>query len=471
MHTPHLNKLDSWSGPSYEEAFDENGRPRPAYVALAQRLRWDPLYPPGPVVKRLSGRPLGDDHEMLPFPLAVDDAEYRALIQAGIAQRARALQVFFADVVLDDGRFLDSGGELTRSLFDEILASEGTSIDELRYWWNGHDPGEIRFVYGPDLAREPGGRWVVLEDNVGCVGGCADSFFVQEAYRRATELPADSPPHSDLGYAVMCWLDGIGLAPNDPGVLAMLSDGDYLDVYLPKRYEEDGRRMQLVQQLGVQTIDNDDFEQICRTGDPLRAIINIGVPSNTTWALIFKYAFAELKVPLLNAPGTSVLGNKALSPFVTDMIRYFLHENTILPVPPTIFLRDGRLPYNADEWVVKIANDCMGSGVHILQAQTPESLQKIETFIEKGWPESAAIAQRYFALSQLWTARLSGEQTYLVEVRALAYVLGWQDVFAGEHSLGKLVPGGRPGSLNNIARGGSYAPVIRESLSDQAQSP
>jgi uncharacterized circularly permuted ATP-grasp superfamily protein len=466
-----LSRGDTWDAPPYEEAFDESGRPRAAYLALARRLGWDPLHPPGSVVQRLRGQPLGDDHRILPVPLAIADAEYRCEIQAGIRQRARALQMFFADVVLDEGKYLRSGSDLTGPLLDEILLSEATSVDELRRWWTGHPPDDIRFVYGPDLVREPGGQWSVLEDNVGCVGGCADSFYVFEAYERAASLPSDVPYLPDLSFAVSRWLETLGLSPDDPGVVAILSDGDYLDVYLPIRFEEDDRRQQLVKQLGVQIIDNDGFERLFRGSAlmPLKAVVNIGVPSNRTWSLLLNVVFGQLRAPILNAPGTSVLGNKALLPFVSDMIRFYCREEPILRVPPTMPLRDGLLPADPENWVVKTAAGCQGEGVFILRSQSPDGLDGIRTTIRKSWPRQAAIAQRHIELSRLWTVGPGGARTYLVEVRALAYVLGWQDIFAGERSLGKLVPSDNAGGLNNIARGGSYVPVVREVLAEESQ--
>jgi uncharacterized circularly permuted ATP-grasp superfamily protein len=317
-------------------------------------------------------------------------------------------------------------------------------------------------VYGPDLAREPGGCWVVLEDNVGCVSGCADTFYVYEAYRSATALSEGTIYPPDLSFAVSRWLESLGLSPHEPGVLALLSDGDYLDVYLPTRFEEDDRRIRLLERLGIQVVDDDGFERLCRVSAPPKAVVNIGVPSSRTWSLTLNIAFGRLKIPILNAPGTSVLGNKALLPFVGDMVRFYCHEDPILQVPPTILLRDGLLPSDLDRWVVKMAAGCRGSGVFILRAQAPDSVDGIRTLIRNSWPNQAAVAQRHFELSRLPTAAGRGGPTYRLEVRALAYVLGWQDVFVGERSLGKLVSSSNPGGLNNVACGGSYIPVIRE---------
>jgi uncharacterized circularly permuted ATP-grasp superfamily protein len=461
----------NWDGPAYDEAFDKNGRPRAAYASLAQRLRWDPLHPPGSVVHRLSGQPLGDDHRVLPVPLALDDAEYRSTIQAGLKQRARALQMFFADVFLGEGKYFRSESELTRPLLDEILLSEGTSLDELRRWWNGHSLDDIRFVYGPDLVREPSGRWCVLEDNVGCVGGCADSFYVFEAYKNAASLPSDDTYHPDLATAVSRWLETLGISPHSSGVVAMLSDGEYLDVYLPIRFEEDDRRKRLVEQIGVHVVDNEKFEQLLEGAAtaPINAVVNIGVPSRKAWSLLLDVVFGRLKAPILNAPGTSVLGNKALLPFVSDMINFYCREEPILWDPPTMHLRDGLLPPDPKRWVVKTATGCQGSEVFILQSLSPSDLEKISTAIRDTWPRQAAVAQRHIQLSQLWTVSPVGAQCYSVEVRALAYVLGWRNVFAGEQALGKLVPRDKADSLNNIARGGSYVPIVREVLTEKAQ--
>jgi len=464
------NEGGTWNALPYDEAFDESGCHRPAYAALARRLGWNPLCPPPAVVESLRGRPLGDDHQLLPVPLALADEEYRYEIQRGVAQRARALQMFFADVFLGEGRYLRSGTALTASLLDEILSSVGATLEQLRKWWSGHGREAICFVYGPDLVREPGGRWVVLEDNVGCVGGCADSYYVLEAYKRATGLSPGASFPPDLSRAVRLWLEGLRLAPGDPGVLAMLSDGNALDAYLPARFEEDDRRIQLVQQLGIQVMDDAEFERLCQgpeLNSRLKVVVNIGVPSMRTWWLIRDVAFDQLHVPLLNSPGTILLGHKAFLPFVGEMISFYCREDPILQVPPTSLLRDGLLPTDLDNWVVKMATGCQGTGVFILGSQPLHRLDEIRSLIRDSWPARAAVAQRYVEPSRLRIGGPSG-RTYLVELRAIAYVLGWQRVFSAEQSIGKLLRSGSRGGLNNTFCDGSYVPVIRESAADRS---
>jgi carboxylate-amine ligase len=461
-----LPAADTWNCCPYDEALAANGRYRPAYEALRRQLGWDPLCPPTAVVERLSGQPLGDDHKLVPVPLAVPDSEYRQ-IQAGVAQRARALQMFFADVFLGDGRYLRSGTKLSETLLDDILASVEASLPQLRQWWTGHNRETLRFVYAPDLLREPSGRWVVIEDNVGCVGGCADSYFALEAYRQATGLSGEPLFCPDLSHAVRLWLDTLGLAPGDAGIVAMLGDGNALAAYRPKRFEEDRRRIQLVRQLGIRNIDDTEFERICQGPEPrarLKAIVNLGVPSRKTWWLIHDVAFNQLRVPLLNSPGTLLLGHKCFLPFVEEMINFYCEEESILGSPPTRLLQDGRLPDDLDNWVLKTATGCQGDGVFVLKFQPPVRLEELMGLVQGSWPKKPVIAQRYVEPSRLCVVGPFGSDIYDVELRALAYVIGWQNVFVGECSIGKLVLTGNNKRVQTVFSGGFYGPVIREPM-------
>jgi hypothetical protein len=92
------------SQPAHNEIFDEHGHLRPGYAALHSSSPWDPLRPPAFIADQLCNRPLGDDTRILPVPWVIDDAEYVSVIKQGIAQRASALQMFFADMVLGEQR-------------------------------------------------------------------------------------------------------------------------------------------------------------------------------------------------------------------------------------------------------------------------------------------------------------------------------------------------------------------------------
>lgn len=428
-----------WDGIPYNEVADEAGCRRARYSSLAQQLGWDPLQPPETALSLFARRNFGDGTRLLPIPLVLDRAEHRETIQAGVTQRARALQQFFADVILGEGQFLAAGFGLTESLLDDILVSEGTSLRELRHWWSGQARDRISFVYGPDLVRGPVGRWLVLEDNVGCVSGCADSFLVLDAYLRAFGPRPEVPLRPDLIVAMEVWLGRQQLQVTDRGVVALLTDGDAARWSEGVRQQEDLRRERLVRKVGVKVLSNSELERIADRSEGqlegVRAIINIGVPSLRTWPMLLSAFFRHPQIPMLNAPGTSVLGNKALLPFVGSMVQFYCAEDPLLDAPPTIVLHDGRLPADPELWVVKAAAGCDGAGVFHLRSQTTDQLRVIANMIAGSWPLRAAIAQRRVEASRL---SLVDGGNYVVELRAVGYVVGWQAIFSGQQCLARL---------------------------------
>ena len=449
-----------WDGVPFNEAVDQSGGRRAPYCALAKQFGWDPLRPPEEALPILAHPNLSDGTRLLPIPVVLDKLEHREQIQRGIAQRARALQHFFADVILGEGLFLSAGFGLQESLLDDIMLSEGTSLQELRTWWKGQDRNRISFVYGPDLIRAPSGQWAVLEDNVGCVSGCADSFVALDVYLRALGPRPIAVRRADLAVALKIWLDRQQLEVSDAHVLALLTDGDAARWSDGMRQQEDLRREQLVRELGVKIVDSSELEEIADQSEPpfegIRAIINIGVPSVRTWPTLLSAFFHNPQVPMLNAPGTSVLGSKALLPFVDRMVHFYLGESPVLGSPPSVVLNDETLPADPRLWVVKAAAGCAGTGVYHLRTQTADQRRALLEMIAGSWPTRAAIAQRHVEASRL---SLVGGGEKLVEVRAVGYVVGWQSVFTGEQSLARLSSAEEP-------QNSGIAPVIVTATAD-----
>ena len=331
-------------------------------------------------------------------------------------------------------------------------------LEEIRQWWKGHDASAICFVHAPDLMRDPSGRWVVIEDNVGCVTGCVDGHLIAQAYNQATGLDeVSSTP--DLAAVVERWLSRLGLPPTAPGVVAMMSDGAAAHCRDGIRFNEDDRRIELMQQIGVRVVEGAELDELCVLAK-LKAMVNIGVPSSMEQMIsLCEDVFGSQRVPFFNAPGTGLLGSKALLPFISDMAQHYIGEDLLLPSAPTRLARDGSFPADPENWVLKTAAGCQGTGVFILRSQTDESLIHLKSLLATSWPKQAAVAQQRIDASRL---RTTGEVAvqYVVEVRAIAYALGWQDVVIGEHLIAKLAPQTTPETLNNISCGGTYAPVI-----------
>jgi uncharacterized circularly permuted ATP-grasp superfamily protein len=443
----------------YDEVVDGEGCLRPAYVALRRQLGWDPLRPPAVVVDRLEDRPLGDDIRILPVPLAIEDAEYQSVIRPGVLQRAHALQRFFHDAVLGPCRFLQAG-ILTAELLDQILAAEGTSLASLRRRWSDHSADEIRMVYGPDLVRAPDGGWVVLEDNVGCVGGSADGFFVIERYQRATGYSRAAG--ADLSIAVSWWLSQLRVRAPD-GVIALLACEHTAAADGP-RLDENARRLELLEEVGIEVLDSARFEYLSGNGelDPerLHAVVNFDAGSEAGAPTLHHVLFDRLHVPLLNAPQTGVLGNKALLPFVPEMIRFFCAEDPLLGTPATQILWDGGLPGDLERWVVKTTTGRQGTGVLMPGSPTRDRREAVQQLV-RGRP-AAAVAQRLVEPSQLSAPGPTALETYRVELRPVAYLLGWQEVYVGEQPTARVVSTHETQQLNNLSQGARYAPVIRQ---------
>ena len=194
-------------------------------------------------------------------------------------------------------------------------------------------------------------------------------------------------------------------------------------------------------------------------------MVNLGVPSRKTWWLIHDVAFNQLRVPLLNSPGTLLLGHKAFLPFVGEMIIFYCREDPILQSPPTYILRNGLLPKDLDKWVLKTATGCQGDGVFVLKSQPQDRLEEIRSLVQGSWAKTLPIVQRYVELSRLCVGGLDSSNTYDVELRVPTYIIGWHQVFVGEHSIGKLVLTGSSNSVQTVFSGGSYAPIVREPTS------
>jgi uncharacterized circularly permuted ATP-grasp superfamily protein len=107
-------------------------------------------------------------------------------------------------------------------------------------------------------------------------------------------------------------------------------------------------------------------------------------------------------VALVNAVGTGVADDKAIYPFVPDMIKFYLSQEPILPnVPTYICARESDCKYvleNLDKLVVKSTNESGGYGMLMGHQATKEERDKFAELI-KADPRNF-IAQPVVELSQ-----------------------------------------------------------------------
>lgn len=441
----------------FDEAFDAAGQLRRPYASLRRRLGWNPLQPTSEMADRLRARPLADDTRIFPVPIVLDDDEYRLMIAAGVAQRARALRELFRDVILGSHRILGAGTGLTDDHLDLVAAAEGTTVARLRRLWEGRRSEDIRFVYGPDLVRDADGHWVVIEDNVGCVGGSADAHFVANAYRLAANLDgcAGGSSSADLLRATQRWLRQLGRTPSS-AVAVLGCEGS--DSPFGLRIDENARRRRILADGGVPVLGRTELEQqVGSRESTVGGVTVLNFDTDDTWVDLLR----SPGVTLLNVPGTGVLGNKALLPYVEDIIGYYTGEEPILRTPHTVLLEDRQLP-KGPEWVIKSTAGCQGTEVFILDWLSPNQRARLQAWVHAERPGVGVVAQRFIEPSRLVPSGSGGWDEYQIELRPVTYVLGSDEIHVSDEALGKVVSIYDPRRLNNISQGACYAAALRE---------
>ncbi|MEO0335605.1 MAG: circularly permuted type 2 ATP-grasp protein, partial [Pseudomonadota bacterium] len=168
---------------AYNELYDESGTLRPAYQQFFSSQGVNPLEPTEQAIEFLSGTPLDDpNYQIFHIPLILDSLEAFDQIQLGVQQRADVLHAFFADIAVGQARALEED-IVPMEVFQLILQGldRELKLEHIREMYAGKTAADISFFYGPDIMRLPDGRWVVIEDNVGNLGGVGTTEAIAEA--------------------------------------------------------------------------------------------------------------------------------------------------------------------------------------------------------------------------------------------------------------------------------------------------
>jgi uncharacterized circularly permuted ATP-grasp superfamily protein len=386
-------------------------------------------------VSRLAGGPFGDATRIHPVPVILSDRELEWLA-AGTGQRARALQCFFADISYGSANFLDQPEGMPSDVVDRILPRYGHHRDDLRRCWSGRGRADVCFTYAPDLIRDKDGLWRVLEDNIGCIGGLADSYYCQREYLEAVDL--DPASHSE-GMPDLC-----------RGVQAFLGDADarLVSVELGCDGHVDGqpireseRRAALLRRLGLHVVNRTEAVTVSR-------IVNFPPARQRYYE-----AFSRGNLGLLNAPQVELLGDKCLLPYVEAMVRFYLKEEPRLHALPTRVIDGIQDVIELKSGVVKRGCGAQGSSVYFLD-DAQERDQALLAVAEAG-PTSFVVQELASAVA------LPGSLDHnRVELRPFAFVLG-NDPVQSSHIPSARVP--LPTQRRaNLSRGAHYAAVLCE---------
>ncbi|MBO1073920.1 circularly permuted type 2 ATP-grasp protein [Roseomonas marmotae] len=403
----------------------------------------------------------GDPERLIPFdviPRILSHAEWMHLCQ-GLEQRVRALNAFLTDIY--GPQEIIKANRIPREL---VLENEGY-LPQMR----GFTPpgGVWTVISGIDLVRTEADAFSVLEDNCRTPSGVSYMLENREAmFRLFPELCASHriAPVSHYPEELLETLKSISPASceGEPRVV-VLTPGPYNSAYYEHSFLADEMGVELVEgadlfvqdevvfmrtTAGPQRVDviyrriDDDFlDPECFRADSV-----VGVPG-------LMAAYRAGNVALANAPGTGIADDKAVYPYVPEMVRFYLKEEPILANVPTFMCeRPADQDYvlaNLDKLVVKLARGSGGYGMLVGPHATEEQRADFAGRI-KARPGDY-IAQPTLALSTVPTLGEDGIAPRHVDLRP--FILFGRTI--------RMVAGGltrvalRPGSLVvNSSQGG-----------------
>ena len=422
----------------------------------------------------------GDPERLIPFdiiPRIIAASEWRAL-SAGLEQRVRALNAFLADVY-NERRILEAG-IIPRAL---VLENEAYQPHMVGF----RPPGGIyTHISGIDMVRTGPDDFFVLEDNCRTPSGVSYMLENREAMLRLfPKLCARHrlAPVNRYPEHLLATLKSVApeRAGPDPTVV-ILTPGSFNSAYYEHCFLADEMGVEVVEgaDLFVESdvvfmrttagpkrvdviyrrIDDDFLDPECFRPDSL-----VGLPG-------VMRAYKAGNVTLANAPGAGIADDKAIYPYVPDMVRFYLEEEPRLANVPTYLCeREGEraeVLANLEKLVVKLARGSGGYGMMIGPHADADMRAEFARRIQD--KPGDYIAQPTLALSTVPTLAPGGIAPRHVDLRPFI-LFGRQEI--------TMVPGGltrvalREGSLVvNSSQGGGTKDtwVLEEAPAQPAQA-
>ncbi len=372
----------------FDEVFAADGGVRPAYTELVRKLGElsDSEFERRRRLTDLLLRNQGvtftvysDDEgieKVFPFdpiPRLVASDEWER-VERGLVQRIEALNLFLQDVYHDQ-----------KILRDGVIEPElvyGATF--FRREMMGFDPprGVYTHIVGTDLIRDQHGQLLVLEDNARNPSGVSYMLGCRPVMKRVfPALFADYGvrPVDDYPGLLRETLSHAAPAGSANPTIALLTPGVYNSAYFEHSY--------LSREMGIALVEGRDLVikdgAVCmRTTQGLTRldVIYSRIDDDFIDPVVFRKdsllgcaglfaAYRGGMVSLANAPGSGVADDKAIYPFVPDMIRYYLRQEPILPnVTTYVAAREDDRKYileHLPELVVKQTDASGGYGMMI----------------------------------------------------------------------------------------------------------
>lgn len=326
------------------------------------------------------------------FPRIIEGSEWRELEQ-GLAQRVTALNRFLDDLYVGERAAIEDG------VIPKWVVTSSQGFERQAFGINV-TAGARCMVAGIDLVRGGDGRFAVLEDNLRNPSGI--SYVLENRAAMAKAFPALFADHTvepveQYGQLLRATLEEV--APPSAGEqpnIVILTPGIYNSAYFEHAFLAramgvelvEGRDLVVDDQVvyartvgGLSPVDviyrriDDDFL------DPVsfRPDSTLGVPGLLS-------AARAGTVTICNAVGNGVADDKAVYPYVPDLIRYYMSEEPLLDNVTTYVMWDddqrAHCLERLDELVIKPVAESGGYGIVIgpqaSDAELAEARRNIE---------------------------------------------------------------------------------------------
>jgi uncharacterized circularly permuted ATP-grasp superfamily protein len=357
-----------------------------------------------------------------PFPLdvvprVVPAAEWERL-EAGLAQRVTALNAFVADAY--GARRIVRAGVVPARVIETAEHYEPgmRGVEPRGGVWVG--------IAGLDLVREPGGEFLVLEDNLMTPSGFAFAAAARDAVAPSLELAGRPRDYSEVPELLAGALG--------EGYVVVLSEGPENGAYWEHRWAAEQLAIPLVCPDEIH-LDGDHIVHGGRRVDGVYRRTDADLLRTGVGALLAP-AIRAGTLGVINAFGTGVGDDKLTHAYVEDMIRFYLGQEPLVRSVPTFDLaRRDHLEQALDRFedlVVKPRAGHGGIGVLICPLAEPAEVD--------------AMRERVRAQPDQWVAQtlveLSTHATYIDGELAQRHVDLRPFVFMHGPDRPRVMPGG-----------------------------
>ncbi|MHB8635892.1 MAG: circularly permuted type 2 ATP-grasp protein [Fimbriimonadaceae bacterium] len=322
------------------------------------------------------------------IPRILPAPDWRRLSR-GLAQRVRALNLFLHDVY-HDGKIL-SDNIVPRGLIVNAPSYRRSLL--------GVDvPNDIYIhICGTDLIRDDRGVYRVLEDNCRTPSGV--SYMLENRLILMRVFPSlfrenRVQPIDDYSTLLLHNLRQLAPPGRDDPTVVLLTPGVYNAAYFEHTF--------LAQQMGIELVEGRDLlvdadvVYMKTTRGPQRVdVIYRRIDDDFMDPLVFRpdsalgvpgvvNAFRAGNVALANGLGTGIADDKAVYPYVPDIIKYYLDQEPLIEQVETFMAwRENDLDYicsHARDLVIKETN---GSGGYGMLIGPSASTDEIARFVAK----------------------------------------------------------------------------------------